>query len=146
MSARAKSHKSLMCLPRTRAGRCLCIALRYPLTLSSLQGVTDLDQGKDRTGLVVMLILLLLKTDLGIIDKDYQLSESELAAEMEERLREIGAIGLSRQFALCPSDLVPSVNSHILERYGSVEQYLEKAGVTKEQIDFVKRKLSAHVS
>lgn len=103
-------------------------------------------QGKDRTGLVVMLILLLLKIDLGTVDKDYQLSESELASEMEERLREIRSIGLSRQFALCPPDLVPKVNAHILERYGSVEQYLEKAGVSKEQMDFVKQKLLVKVS
>lgn len=95
---------------------------------------------------MVMLILLLLKTDLGTVDKDYQLSESELASEMEERLREIRSIGLSRQFALCPPDLVPKVNAHILERYGSVEQYLEKAGVSKEQMDFVKKKLLVEVS
>ncbi|EOA80787.1 uncharacterized protein SETTUDRAFT_44680 [Exserohilum turcica Et28A] len=100
-------------------------------------------QGKDRTGLVVMLILLLLHVDLRVIDDDYRLSEPELAPEMEERLQEMGAIGLSEQFAVCPSDLVPSVNSHIVDKYGGVEQYLEKAGVSKEQVDFVRRKLLA---
>ncbi|USP75325.1 hypothetical protein yc1106_02599 [Curvularia clavata] len=103
-------------------------------------------QGKDRTGLVILLVLLLLNVDPEVVKKDYELSESELASEMDERLHEISAIGLSRQFALCPSDLVPSVYSHILDKYGSVEQYLDQAGVAKEHMDFVKRNLSADVS
>lgn len=103
-------------------------------------------QGKDRTGLIILLILLLLKIDLEVVKEDYELSESQLASEMEERLHEISAIGLSRQFALCPPDLVPSVYTHILDKYGSVEHYLDQAGVAKEHVDFVKTKLSADVS
>lgn len=103
-------------------------------------------QGKDRTGLVILLILLLLKIDMEVVKRDYELSESELASEMEERLHEISAIGLSRQFALCPADLVPSVYSHILNKYSSIEHYLEQAGVTKQQMDFVKGKMLADVS
>jgi protein-tyrosine phosphatase len=103
-------------------------------------------QGKDRTGLIVMLVLFLLKVDQEVIDEDYRLSEPELASEKEERLKEIGSIGLSEQFAVCPPDVVKSVHSHIEEKYGGVEKYLEKAGVSKEKVDFIKRKLQADVS
>ncbi|KAF1838336.1 hypothetical protein BDW02DRAFT_604718 [Decorospora gaudefroyi] len=100
-------------------------------------------QGKDRTGLVVMLVLFLLGVDLEVIDDDYRLSEPELASEKEERLREIGSIGLSEQFAVCPPDVVVSVQSHIREKYGGVEKYLEQAGVSKEKVDVIRRKLLA---
>ncbi|KAI1664734.1 Protein tyrosine-serine phosphatase [Pyrenophora tritici-repentis] len=103
-------------------------------------------QGKDRTGLIVMLVLWLLQVDQAIIDKDYRLSEPELEPEMEGRLKEMASIGLSEQFAVCPPDVVNSTYSHIVEKYGSVEQYLEKAGVAKDKVDFVKKKLRADAS
>ena len=103
-------------------------------------------QGKDRTGLIVMLVLWLLQVDQAIIDKDYRLSEPELEPEMEGRVKEMASIGLSEQFAVCPPDVVTSTYSHIVDEYGSVEQYLQKAGVAKEKIDFVKNKLRADAS
>jgi protein tyrosine/serine phosphatase len=103
-------------------------------------------QGKDRTGLIVMLVLLLLGVDQKTIDDDYRLSEPELEPEKEGRLKEMASIGLTEQFAICPPDLVSSVHSYLLEQYGSVEGYLEKAGVAKEQVDFVRGKLLVNVS
>ncbi|RYN40867.1 hypothetical protein AA0113_g8984 [Alternaria arborescens] len=103
-------------------------------------------QGKDRTGLIVMLVLLLLGVDQKTIDDDYRLSEPELEPEKEGRLKEMASVGLTEQFAICPPDLVSSVHSYLLEKYGSVEGYLEKAGVAKEQVDFVRGKLLVNVS
>ncbi|KAI8935956.1 hypothetical protein NX059_007462 [Plenodomus lindquistii] len=100
-------------------------------------------QGKDRTGLIVMLILFLLGVDDKIIDNDYRLSESELAPEKEERLKEIGSIGLSERFAECPPNIVSSVQSHIEETYSSVEGYLKSVGVSADQVSFIKGKLLA---
>ncbi|KAH7355875.1 protein-tyrosine phosphatase-like protein [Pyrenochaeta sp. MPI-SDFR-AT-0127] len=98
-------------------------------------------QGKDRTGLVVMLVLFLLGVDEQAIDLDYRSSEAELASEKEARMKEIQSIGLSERFALCPSDVVKSVHAHLLEEYGGVCNYLAKIGVTTETIDIIKRKL-----
>jgi protein-tyrosine phosphatase len=103
-------------------------------------------QGKDRTGLIVMLVLLLLGVDEKTIDQDYRLSEAELEPEKEGRLKEMAAVGLTEQFAICPPDLISNVNSHINEKYGSVDKYLEKAGVAKEKVDFVRGKLLADAS
>jgi protein-tyrosine phosphatase len=95
-------------------------------------------QGKDRTGLIVMLLLFLLGVDQAAIDEDYRLSESELAPEREQRMKEIKSIGLTEQFAVCPPDVVSSVHSHIKEKYGTVERYLEYTGISKEAIDTVR--------
>jgi protein-tyrosine phosphatase len=98
-------------------------------------------QGKDRTGLIVMLVLFLLDVDQDVIDKDYRLSESELASEMESRIKEIASIGLSEQFAVCPPGVVDSVHAHIAEKYGSTQEYLEGAGISKEAIGLLRQRL-----
>lgn len=98
-------------------------------------------QGKDRTGLVVMLVLFLLGVDQAVIEDDYMLSQSELAPEKEERMKEIRSIGLSEKFAICPPNVVSSVHLHLREKYGGVEKYLEKIGVSRGTINLVKRKL-----
>lgn len=101
-------------------------------------------QGKDRTGLIVMLLLFLLKVDVAAVEKDYLLSEPELEAEKSERIKEIRSIGLSEQFALCPPDVVRTVRGHLETRYGGVEEYLQTVGVGREITDHVKQILQAN--
>lgn len=91
-------------------------------------------QGKDRTGLIVMLLLFLLEIDIDAIDKDYLLSEPELEAEKPQRIKEIASIGLSERFTRCPPDVVKSVQLHLETKYGGVEKYLLSTGVTKEML------------
>lgn len=98
-------------------------------------------QGKDRTGLVVMLVLFLLGVDQQTIDEDYRLSEAELASEKDERMKEIRSIGLSEQFAVCPPGLVQKVHLHLEEKYGGVEKYLEQVGVSRDKIDSLKGRM-----
>jgi len=101
-------------------------------------------QGKDRTGLIIMLVLWLVQIQDDIIEEDYLLSESELATEKESRLKEISAIGLSEQFAVCPPGLTKEVRSHIQENYGGVEKYLlEKVGVSRETLGNLRRRMVA---
>lgn len=101
-------------------------------------------QGKDRTGLTVMLVLFLLGASIEAVEKDYLLSEPELLPEKEERLKEIQSIGLTEHFAGCPTDLVPRVHQHIIEKYGSIEEYLVGVGVTVEMQDRIRGVLSAN--
>ncbi|KAF2242535.1 hypothetical protein BU26DRAFT_466879, partial [Trematosphaeria pertusa] len=100
-------------------------------------------QGKDRTGLIVMLLLFLLEVHVDIVNEDYLLSEPELEAERPGRVKEIQSIGLSEQFALCPPDVVTSVHEHIGTKYGGVEEYLQSVGVTNEAVERVKDILQA---
>ncbi|KAF2197780.1 tyrosine/serine phosphatase-like protein [Delitschia confertaspora ATCC 74209] len=95
-------------------------------------------QGKDRTGLTIMLVLFVLGVPTEIIDADYMLSDSELVGEREERIKDMAKIGLSERFARCPLGLVAEVEKHIKEKYGGVDEYLEHTGVRREMREKVK--------
>ncbi|CAK3845037.1 hypothetical protein DOTSEDRAFT_91581 [Lecanosticta acicola] len=95
-------------------------------------------QGKDRTGLTVLLVLLLCETPTDAIDRDYMLSETELASEREKRLVEIRAIGLPDEFAGCAKGWVETVSKWIEEEYGGIRRYLQRCGVGQEQQDRVR--------
>lgn len=105
-------------------------------------------QGKDRTGLIILLSLLL----TGIIDSEvmaseYVLSEKELenepAAEKEERMREIRALGLGEEYARCPKNFTERVTGFLREKYGGARGYLEYIGVEERDIESVRRRLLA---
>jgi len=86
-------------------------------------------QGKDRTGLVILLVLLLCEVPSSAIVDDYMRSETELTSEFEERMREIRALGLGEDYTRCPSGFVESVTRYLKERYGGVRGYLSGIGV-----------------
>lgn len=88
-------------------------------------------QGKDRTGLSIMLLLLLLNTPLQAISADYLASERELLPELESRMVEISEVGLSEDFAGCPTSFVADLSDHINENYNSLQEYLELTGVDR---------------
>lgn len=88
-------------------------------------------QGKDRTGLSIMLLLLLLDTPRQAISTDYLASERELLPEKESRMAEISEVGLSEDFAGCPPTFVAELCDHIKETYGSLQGYLEQIGVDR---------------
>lgn len=100
-------------------------------------------QGKDRTGLIVMLLLFLLDVDLTAIEQDYLRSEPELEAEKPERIKEIGSIGLSERFAVCPPEVVAKVHSHLEQRYGGVEAYLLACGLASDTVSSIRSRLRA---
>ncbi|KAL9112450.1 MAG: hypothetical protein Q9227_003292 [Pyrenula ochraceoflavens] len=103
----------------------LSTASNYPILIHCTQG-------KDRTGLLVLLVLALLDVDERSISYDYARSEKELLPELEERMREIKSIGLTEEFAGCPPDFVPKVMAFLRESYGGVEAYLSQLGFDEE--------------
>lgn len=96
-------------------------------------------QGKDRTGLVVLLVLMLCGVGVESIRADYGISEGELAAERDEKLSEIRSIGLTDEFAGCPDGWVESVCEHVNAEYGGIAMYLLRCGVTDDMQASVKR-------
>ena len=104
----------------------LCDESSYPV-------LVHCTQGKDRTGLIILLALLLCGVSKEAIRKDYMLSRSELQPEKEQKLIEIRSIGLPDSYADCQADWVSAVCEHIDSRFGGVEEYLGGCGVTKEQ-------------
>lgn len=95
-------------------------------------------QGKDRTGLVVLLVCLLCGVGEDAIERDYVVSEAELRVEMESRLKEIRSISLTDEFAGCPPGWARKMIEHINEHYGGIEEYLLRCGVTEETQNKVK--------
>lgn len=90
-------------------------------------------QGKDRTGLIVLLVLLLCNTDIEAISQDYVRSEPELEPEKQARMEEITSIGLDESFAGCSPDFCQRVVHHITSTHGGLDNYLDGIGVTGDQ-------------
>ena len=105
--------------------------------LSNYPIIVHCTQGKDRTGLVIQLVLFLLKIPIDAINRDYMLTDTELVGEKENRLQEIRAIGLDDSFASCDKDMVRSVNDYLIEK-GGVENYLNACGVGEQMRQKVK--------
>ena len=105
--------------------RAFADAANYPI-------MSHCTQGKDRTGLITALILLLLDIPSKAITYDYRLSERELESERESRLVEIKSIGLTEEFADCPEEWVERMEDHLREVYGGVRQYCRKIGFSVE--------------
>ncbi|KGO39081.1 Tyrosine/serine-protein phosphatase IphP-type [Penicillium expansum] len=102
-------------------------------------------QGKDRTGLVVLLMLLLVGGVVPVeaIVDDYSRSELELVSEFDERMEEIRAIGLGEDYTRCPPGFVRDTTEYLENRYGGVRGYLEKVGVEYEMQERVRVKFMA---
>lgn len=116
----------------------LADAANYPILIHCTQG-------KDRTGLVVMLLLLLLDVTVESISADYMASERELESEKVARMKEIEMIGLSEEFAGCPKGFVEEMVRHINEKYGDLGGYLKgKVGLNAETQNKIRVKLRAN--
>ena len=99
-------------------------------------------QGKDRTGLVVMLLLLLLDVPLPAVSADYVASERELQGEKEARMKETREFGLGEDFSGCPAGFVEELVKHIEQTYGGLEQYFDKVGIDAEMQTKIRRNLT----
>jgi len=106
-------------------------ALRAYSTASKYPILIHCTQGKDRTGLIIALVLLLLKVPVPAISHDYVMSEGELESERESRLVEIKSIGLTEDFAGCPGDWIDKMEGHLNEKYGGVREYCRSIGFSE---------------
>jgi protein-tyrosine phosphatase len=98
---------------------------RYPV-------LVHCTQGKDRTGLIVALLLLLLEVPLEAVTHDYHLSETELLPERESRLAEMKEMGFTEDFALAPMNWMPKLVDHLNTEYGGLKEYLHSIGFEQE--------------
>jgi protein-tyrosine phosphatase len=89
--------------------------------------------GKDRTGLVAMLILGLLGVDRDIIAADYALTDERMPLLMERHLaRADGDVALAevgRQRWAIDAAAMRTVVDHLVDTNGSIEQYLLAQGL-----------------
>ncbi len=118
-------------------------ALRAYSTASNYPILSHCTQGKDRTGLIIALILLLLSVPVPAISRDYCLSEAELEPERESRLVEIRSIGLREDFAGCPADWIEKIEGHLNEKHGGLRQYCRSIGFSEAEEESLLSILSA---
>lgn len=100
-------------------------------------------QGKDRTGIVIVLVLVLCNISIDAVSRDYVQSVPELEPEKPARMEEISSIGLDESFAGCPPDFCERVLQHVDSAYGGIEGYLDKIGVSQNQRQHVRDALLA---
>jgi protein-tyrosine phosphatase len=100
--------------------------------------------GKDRTGLVVALLLRVVGVDVEAIVADYALSGPNLSertsawvAETDDELER----ERRRRIGSAPAEAMVAVLEELERRYGSVREYLDAAGVDQATVDKVRTRL-----
>ena len=107
----------------------------------ALPAVVNCTAGKDRTGLIVALLLGLAGVPEDAIVADYALSGACLAGVyLEEARRRAEAQGLSYDLlVLCDPDFMRATLAHLKTRYGGIEAYVRATGLGDAEIDCLRR-------
>jgi hypothetical protein len=123
-----------------RSRKNLVAALRLLLCEDHLPALIHCIHGKDRTGLVVMLIYLLCGVPHNVIVKDYAQSESLLREGRDNRQ----LLGIAEEIA---TDQIIASQAHVMENtleflhetYGDVTEYLRQGGMRQDEIIALRR-------
>jgi protein tyrosine/serine phosphatase len=100
--------------------------------------------GKDRTGLTIALLQSLCGVPREKIIESYSLSAKLL--NMERISLEVGKMGLGPEFADSNPITMEKTFAYIDAKYGSVPQYLQSIGVSKQQQEKIISLISLHKS
>ncbi|PSC73159.1 tyrosine serine phosphatase [Micractinium conductrix] len=127
-----------------RASRRLADAVRLAADPDNLPLLVHCIHGKDRTGLVAMLLLLLCGVERGAVVRDYALSEALLREGREKRQ----LLGLPEhlttdQIIASAAAVMDSTINHLEGRYGSARNYLKAIGLTDAELTAIVRNLTA---
>lgn len=97
--------------------------------------------GKDRTGVIVALILGCLEVEDEVIACDYSLSEAGLAPMRKRLFREtVGRYGFKKEFANATVDTMRETLAILTRKYGGIHGYLSEAGFTEDEQQALKDK------
>ncbi|PSR79189.1 tyrosine/serine protein phosphatase-like protein [Coniella lustricola] len=125
----------------------IAIGLRSLLPSSSTSTPTPIlvhcTQGKDRTGLMITLLLLICRVPATAIEQDYELTDEKLAEERGQRLDEIREMGLSEEFGRTAPGFVQGVTAHLEEKYGGLDGYLNGIGFCEGEREALRRAMLA---
>ncbi|KAL5615490.1 hypothetical protein BROUX41_005535 [Berkeleyomyces rouxiae] len=99
--------------------------------------------GKDRTGLVIALVLLLVGCPLAAVEYDYRSSDVESVQEREKKVAILHLQGLTPDFAHTAADLVPALDQHLAMQYGGVRGFMYQAGITDAEVESLRQVLLA---
>jgi protein-tyrosine phosphatase len=126
----------------------ICEILRVLAAPGNLPAVVHCTAGKDRTGLIVALVLGLAGVPEETIIADYALSAQYLVGPFLEETRQRAlARGYTweqyQPLVQCPPEFMHTTLQHLKERYGSIEAYTRTIGLDRAQIDSLRDTLVA---
>ncbi|KAJ3178159.1 hypothetical protein HDU87_003711 [Geranomyces variabilis] len=107
-------------------------ALKIMTVAENFPVLVHCTQGKDRTGMVVAMALHCAGVDVGSILKDFERSQAGLDSQREVMVREMAKTGLDPSFSDAPAPILAETIAYIVDRFGSVDEYLERHGFTKD--------------
>lgn len=84
-------------------------------------------QGKDRSGLIIMIVLFILRVPVDAVKEDYILSGQGLDRVRDSMMEEIREIGMDEKYILAPGEVVEEV-WEFLQEGGGVDVYLDGIG------------------
>jgi protein-tyrosine phosphatase len=99
--------------------------------------------GKDRTGVVAMLLLKLAEVEEEAIIADYSVSAANLAMEIalkKQQMKKAGYQVPDYIYVSDPEDMKVTLN-YLKEKYISIEGYLNFCGMTAEEINLLRKRL-----
>ncbi|KAL6871669.1 protein-tyrosine phosphatase-like protein [Trichoderma longibrachiatum] len=108
-------------------------ALSFYTSPQTLPCIIHCTQGKDRTGLICALVLMILDIPLAAIEHDYFLTDDALRPTRPQMLVEIREIGLTDEWAGTARDMISSIERHIKDNYGGLDNYLDSIGFEQQQ-------------
>jgi len=116
----------------------------------ALPALVHCTAGKDRTGLVVALLLAIAGVPAPTIAADYTLSETYLGLDFRaEARRRALAAGLDwnvyQQLLICPPELMLDALAYLDERYDGVRGYVRTIGLTEAEVDALRDALTERV-
>jgi protein-tyrosine phosphatase len=117
------------------------VATGLTCLLDGLPVLIHCTQGKDRTGLMVVLALLICGVPLEAIQYDYHLSDEKLLSEEQNRLVEIREMGLGDDFAKTAPGFVEGIVEHLQSRHGGLDKYLDSIGFGGDRRAALREKL-----
>ncbi|WP_344655372.1 tyrosine-protein phosphatase [Catenulispora subtropica] len=129
-----------------KCGPALAAAVAQVAAAEAQPVLVHCSAGKDRTGVVVAVVLSLLGVTDEVIAEDYHLTSAFLAEEFThavEQLKASTGLGqrLNGQALACPPELILGALQRMRAAHGSIEAYLLAHGLTAEHITILRTTL-----
>lgn len=133
----------LYCLILDTAKPFICHVLKILSYDGNLPLVIHCTHGKDRTGLIVALLLLLLGVEEAAVIKDYGISSSMLKEKREE-MTSSGYIDedlVGDEVITSSEGIMRHTLKHLHNRYNGIDGYLKEIGMTHDHIRDLRQQL-----
>jgi protein-tyrosine phosphatase len=142
--SQAKTRSEVYCIVLDHYSEAVADVMRAVVTASPGAVVIHCHAGKDRTGIIAALLLSLVEVPAEIIAADYAESQTRLWPLYKQPLTEAEKKG-EVNFWLeqtATEEMIYRLLNHVDAKYGGADKYLRESGISSEEIDRLKARLS----